>query len=177
VKKWILIVVAVIALAAVLVQIAGSLVPRQHVASCRASFAQPPEAIWAAIAAVEEYPQWRSDVRSVEPLAAIDGKRVYREVTSFGPITFVVDNEERPRRMVLRIADDDLPFGGTWTFELEPEAAGSRLTITERGEIRPAYFRFMARFVFGYHATLREYLRSLGSKFGQSVTPAEVERD
>jgi hypothetical protein len=34
----------------------------------------------------------------------------------------------------------------------------------------------MARFVFGYHATMESYLKALGGKFGQEVAPERVER-
>ncbi len=47
------------------------------------------------------------------------------------------------------------------------------LRITERGEIRSAFFRFMARFIFGYTSTMETYLRDLGTKFGEVVTPME----
>ncbi len=63
-----------------------------------------------------------------------------------------------------RIADPDLPFGGTWTFELAPEAGGTRLTITERGEIRNPIFRTMSRFVFGYGATMETFLAELRAR-------------
>jgi hypothetical protein len=31
--------------------------------------------------------------------------------------------------------------------------------------------RLMSRYVFGYKATMNEYLRALGAKLGESVTP------
>jgi hypothetical protein len=49
------------------------------------------------------------------------------------------------------------------------------LTITERGQISNPVFRFMARYVFGYHATMQEYLASLGRKFGEPVDFERVE--
>ena len=70
---------------------------------------------------------------------------------------------------MLQIADKKLPFGGTWTYEVSPEAGGARLRITEDGEIRNALFRFLSRFVFGYNATMDTYLRDLGRKFGETT--------
>jgi hypothetical protein len=69
-----------------------------------------------------------------------------------------------PRRLVTRVADPDLPYGGTWTFELDPQPAGTRLTITERGEIYNPIFRVFARFVFGYAATMERYLDALEAR-------------
>ncbi len=62
------------------------------------------------------------------------------------------------RLLVVRIADLDLPFGGTWTYEIAPVAGGSTLTITEDGEIYNPIFRVMSRFVFGYESTMAAYL-------------------
>jgi hypothetical protein len=67
---------------------------------------------------------------------------------------------------VTRVADPDQPFGGTWTFDIGPDSGGARLTITERGEVYNPVFRFIARFVFGYTATIEGYLRSLREKLG-----------
>jgi hypothetical protein len=65
---------------------------------------------------------------------------------------------------VARIADTDLPFGGTWTYELKPEGAGTRVTITERGEVYNPIFRFMSRFVLSQTATMEKYLAALTAR-------------
>jgi hypothetical protein len=41
--------------------------------------------------------------------------------------------------------------------------------ITENGEVGNPVFRFMARFVFGYTATIDTYLIALGQKFGEQT--------
>ena len=92
------------------------------------------------------------------------------EESQSGKITFAVERMERPRVLVTRIANRDLPFGGTWTYEIKPEGNGSRLTITEDGEIYNPLFRFMARFVLGYEATMRAYVASLEKRLSASST-------
>jgi hypothetical protein len=73
---------------------------------------------------------------------------------------------------VTRIADPDLPFGGSWTYEIRAaEDGGSVVVITEDGEVRNPIFRFVSRFLFGHTATLDGYLRALGRKFSEDVTP------
>ena len=71
-----------------------------------------------------------------------------------------------PRRMVTRI-DPGLPFGGTWTYHLVPEAEGTALTITEDGEVYNPVFRFVSRFVMGHTATIDTYLKYLKIKLGE----------
>ena len=48
---------------------------------------------------------------------------------------------------------------------------GTRLKITENGTISNLLFRFMARFLFGYTATLETYLIDLGAEFGEQTRP------
>ena len=61
-------------------------------------------------------------------------------------MTFVIDADAPPRRLVTRIeATPGTPFGGTWTFEITPDGTGSRVTVTERGWIANPIFRFRAR--------------------------------
>jgi hypothetical protein len=73
---------------------------------------------------------------------------------------------------VTRIADERLPFGGTWTWELEPNDGGTRLSITADGFVRPALFRVMARFVFGYHATMNAYLEPCAASSARRSSPS-----
>jgi hypothetical protein len=110
-------------------------------------------------------------VQSVDVLST-EGALRWREVGGDGTITYERTEEQRPRRLVSRIADETLPFGGSWTYDLAPEGGGTRVTITERGYVTNPLFRFMARFVFGHHRTQEEFLRGLGRRFGHEVTLA-----
>jgi hypothetical protein len=65
-----------------------------------------------------------------------------------------------PSRFVTRIVGESA-FGGTWTMEIVPTPTGSRLTITERGEIYNPIFRTLARFVFGYTSTMDACLEAV----------------
>ncbi len=124
--------------------------------------------MWAAITAVDDFPHWRSGVAAVTPVEAEGGGRRWREHESARPgdrgITYEVVEATPPRRLVTRIADAGLPFGGRWEYEITPEAGGSRLTITEHGEVYNPLFRFMSRFVFGHTATIDKYLAALERK-------------
>jgi len=72
-------------------------------------------------------------------------------------------------RLVVRIADPKLPFGGTWTYEITPAPEGSSLRIREDGEVYNPIFRFVSRFVVGYSGTIDAYLKSLGRKFSEQT--------
>jgi uncharacterized protein YndB with AHSA1/START domain len=153
----------------VLVLAVGRSLPVRHRVSRRATYAVPPAAVYEAITNVSDFPQWRSKVKSVETVAPINGKRAFREHGTDGDILYVVDETTPPHRLVTRIADKTLPFGGTWTYELTPEGQGTALRITEEGEVYNPLFRFMSRFVFGHSATIDTYLADLGKKAGGAV--------
>ncbi len=173
--KWILLTAAVLVALVALMAVVGALLPRGHVASCVARFKQPRQALWQALTDPAAMPSWRPDVKKVERLPDREGKPVWREIGSHGAITLEVTESSPEARLVTRIADPDLPFGGTWTYELREAGGGSELKITENGEVKNAVFRFMARFVFGHHRTMQTYLEALGRKLGEDVVPARVE--
>ena len=168
--RWMLIVLAVLAAGLVVVVVVGALLPRDHVASTSARIRARPADVFQAITDVERFPSWRA-VSKVELLDTVDGRRRWREVSRFGPLTFEEVESREPERLVSRILDTDQGFGGSWTWDIAPADGGSRVTITERGYVSNPLFRFMSRFVFGYHGTQEEYLRALGRKFGGDITP------
>jgi hypothetical protein len=166
--KWLLVAGAVMVGLIVIATIWGALLPRGHHAQRSARFAQPPAAVWSVIADPLAGASWRPDVRSVESMPAPDGRRRWKEVGS-DAITYELVADEPPVRRVVRIADDTLPFGGSWTYTLAADGDGTRLTITEDGEVRNPLFRFLARYVFGHAGTMESYLRALGRRFGEEV--------
>lgn len=173
--KWIIIVVAVIATLVVIVVAVGFALPEKHTAARVARYRASPEQVWATITDISAFPAWRRDVKSVEPLPAVDGLPSWRELGSDGAITYRVvtatpPSPAAPGRLVTRIADKSLPFGGEWEYEVSTDGAGSRLTITERGEVYNPVYRFVSRFVMGHTATIDAYLRNLRAKLGEPGT-------
>lgn len=164
--KWIIWIVVVLVAAVGVVAIVGWLLPVEHEASRSAHFNQPPEKVYASVSDVAGYASWFEGVSRIEMLDSANGRTRFREHTNSGPIVMEVAEAHAPSRFVTAIADPDQPFGGTWTFEIAPEQNGSRLTITERGEVYNPIFRFMAKFVFGYTSTMESYLASLARKLG-----------
>jgi len=162
--KWVLIVIVIIAIAVAIAAFIGSRLSQSHRASVEKIFPVLPEAIWAAITDIDAFSSWRAGVTRVERLPDRNGFPVWVEEGRGGRMTMAVERMEAPRILVGRIADPGLPFGGTWTYEITPEPSGSRLRITENGEIYNPLFRFMARFVFGYEGTLRSYMASLDKR-------------
>ncbi len=80
-------------------------------------------------------PEWRGDVSEVRRPADRDGKPVWVEVVLSGKTPIEVTLVQAPNRLVTTIVSEGLPYGGTWEYALEPLADGTKLTITENGEV------------------------------------------
>jgi hypothetical protein len=165
--KWALIAVAILVFVVAVVAGIGYMLPQNHLVSRSSHFRRAPQAIWEVIAGP---PDWRPDIRSWEKLPSRDGRRRWKEIDKHGQaILYESVEESPPHRLVTRIADPTLPFGGTWTIVIEAEPAGSQVAITEAGEIYNPIFRFVSRFLLGYSGTIESYLKALHAKFGETA--------
>jgi len=175
--KFVLIALGVVAALLVVIVVVGYVLPVKHRAQVTATIAAPPEQVYALITNVAAFPGWRTGVRSVEILPSPDGRRHWREVSKNGTIPYVVESENPPMGLVGRIDSRSLPFGGTWTYEVQRDVDGrSRLQITEDGEIYNPIFRFVRRFFIGYEGTLRQYVSDVERKVGSPVSASAVGR-
>ena len=138
--RALLLLIAVISGVAILAWIGGSMLPVAHQATRSATFAVAPDVLYHVISERAAYQEWWDDDTP----------------------TIVVESRP-PAWMVTRI-NDGLPFGGTWTFEIVADADGSRLTITERGEVYNPIFRILSRYVFGHTATMDAFLEALAAR-------------
>ncbi len=160
---------AAVALLVICVLLIGSRLPARHRARMEVRVDVPPATAFALIADMARAPAWRSDVKSIELLAAENGMPRFRETGKHGAITYRIEAAEAPHRFATRIADTDLGYGGSWSWDIRPDAGGSIVTITEDGEVTSPLFRFMSRYVFGQYASIQRYLQSLSSALGGST--------
>jgi predicted nucleic acid-binding Zn ribbon protein len=160
--KWLLLVVLVLAGILVLIVVIGALLPKKHTVSQTVSLRQLAETVWSLISGP---PAWRPDISNYEELPAHDGHRMWRETDKHGQtITYEAIESAAPHRLVVRIADPKLPFGGTWTYDIISAGQSCSLTITEDGEVYNPLFRFVSRFIIGQTATLDAYIKALNAK-------------
>ncbi|MEO6222464.1 MAG: SRPBCC family protein [Vicinamibacterales bacterium] len=165
--KWTLIVVAGVVVLVGLAAVIGSMLPQGHRATKTVTMRAAPATVFSVITDFARAAEWRSGLERVEMLPNEGGAMMFREVGGQGPMTFRVEALEPPTRLVTRITDKSLPFGGTWTYELKPQGSGTLLTITEDGEVYNPLFRFMSTFIFSQSATIGAYLTSLKRKLGE----------
>lgn len=160
--KWLLISVISLAGLLLLIVLIGACLPQKHTVSRTVSLHRPAETVWSLISGP---PSWRPDVTNYQELPPLGDHRLWRETDKHGQtITFEAIESTPPRRLVTRIADLKLPFGGTWTYEIVPTGDSCTLTITENGEVYNPLFRFVSRFIMGHTATIDAYLAALNKK-------------
>ncbi len=168
---WIVFGVFVVAGLTVAVWVLGSRLPKAHSVARMAYFNRSPGEVWQIISDFADQPSWRPDLRLVGRLPPRNGRDVWRETDSRGQAMTLVTVERLPqRRLVRRIADENLPFSGGWTMEIGEFGEVTSLTVTETGEIENPLFRFMSHYVIGHTSTIDRYLTALGKKLGIDVT-------
>jgi hypothetical protein len=145
-----------------LVAVIGLMLPKGHRASKTSIFAASTDAVFTVLSDVARYAEWRPDVKRIELLPDDGGRRMFKEHGTNGVVTFRIEQAVPASRLLIRIADPSLPFGGTWTHELKPAAAGgTELTTTEDGEVYNPIFRFMSKFFFSPITTIETFHRNL----------------
>lgn len=153
------------------VYVAGMSLPPNHTAARTATLAAPPDTVWAVVTDVAKFPRWRSNVDSVEVTQSPDGRLKWRETSGGDRVSFEATTTTRPSHFVARITDRGLPYGGSWDYRILPNGSGSRVTITENGEVYSPIYRIVSRYVMGHTATIDAYLGDLAARVGGSDAP------
>jgi hypothetical protein len=164
--KWTIVVVVGLIVLVGVVALVGLFLPKGHRASRAVVYNAPPDAVFAAISDFARFPEWRSDVTSVEILSNDAGLPRFREVGRNGTVTYKVEVREPASKLVTRIDDPSLPFGGSWTLLVKPVAGGTELTITEDGEVYNPIFRVMSKLFFSPYSTIDTYQADLRKHLG-----------
>ena len=168
---WLRLLLFVAALAVAVIAILyaiGSSIAREHTASRRLTLkTAAPDAVWAKIAAEADAAAWRKDVKSVTRLDDRNGHEVWRETFASGNALAYETLEATPPTRLIRAIVDEAQFGGTWTIVVEPAGTGTTVTITEQGWIAAPPFRTLAKYAWGYDATINAYLRDLAASFNE----------
>jgi uncharacterized membrane protein len=169
--KIALILLAIVVGLVLVVLIIGAALPRKHVVSRHVILHRPPGEVYETVRNFAAAPSWRSDLEKVEIISTDDNHVRFREHGKQGAVTYDLVEDRPNEKIVTSIADQDLGYSGTWTYTFQNTPDGSRLEITEAGDVSNILFRFVSRFVFGHTATIEKYLVALGKKFGEDVSP------
>jgi hypothetical protein len=166
-KKWLIYILAAVVVLVALVAVIGVMMPREHTASRAMRFRPKPADLFATVSDFARYPEWRPGVSRVDVEGPMGPGAIIREHGANGTIPYRVEVFEPPSKIVTRIADPSLAFGGTWTFEVFQNDSGSELVLTENGEIYNPIFRVLAKFFFSPYETIDTYMADLKRRLGE----------
>jgi len=164
-KKVLIGLTAVLGLLVLGVVVSGLVTPAEHVVSRESCLAASQEEVWTRVVEFERYAEWRDDVVRIEtvsrgPGGAAVGSR-FIEYGAQEPILFEIEEAVPLTRLVSRIADESLPFGGRWTYDLSQSSECSTvLKITEAGFVSNFLFRALSP-LFSKTATMKLWLGNL----------------
>ena len=154
----------IIVLVVAVVWFIGYRLPKAHSASVEHEFAYPPEKVYGLIATPGGYAKWRSGVQKVQILPDSEKMQRFTETGLHDEITYLVEENVPNKKFVTRIITPNLPYGGAWTYELEPTQKGTTLTITEDGEVYNAFFRFISHYIMKPTGSIEKYMADLDKK-------------
>jgi len=149
----------------------GTSLPIDHHAACSATYAKPIQYLFAAVADDDTSASWRPGIASAVLISGSGPTAVWRETdTHGGAITYHTIAYAKDYKLTRSV--DFVPgmqFGGTWAYIFSPgpmvighePTSVNRVTIVEDGEIYNPFFRFLARYVFGYTQSMETYLADL----------------
>lgn len=158
-KTVLLIAGLVVALIAIVFMI-GAMLPKRHTATRTVFIRATPEQVFRFIAGPQD---WRTDLKQYS-VAEENGRALIIETDKHGQtITYEVVQSQAPNLLKRTLRDKSLPFGGSWTWNIQPQNGGCLVRITEDGEVYNPIFRFVSRFIIGHTRSIDNYLAMLGT--------------
>jgi uncharacterized protein YndB with AHSA1/START domain len=168
--KWMLYIVVFIALAIGVTFLIGYALPARTTISRSINLQQPPEAVFAVLADVRRMAEWNRNTEKVEMLPSVGGKETTKQSFKGGIVMIIITAESAPPHHLVRtLGDENGPFVGSWTYEISPADAGSKIVLTEVAEFKNPLFRVMIR-IFGQTKYIDEHLEDRAEKFGETAT-------
>jgi hypothetical protein len=167
--KFFLLALGLLFLLIAAIVVIGALLPKHHIVQRSALVNATPEQVFRLISGPQ---QWRTDLNQYKFYDEA-GHHMLKETDKHGQtITYEVVESQPPTLLRRTIADKNLPFGGSWTWDIQPQSAGCSVNITEEGDVYNPVFRFVSRFVIGHTRTIDNYLAMLTEAVKQQTARA-----
>ena len=162
----ILILLILLAVAAYLV---GYSIPARQTHTRTITLKQTPEAVFALLTDLPNFPKWNRNMVKIEMLPPVDGKEATRQTFKGNmQMTIITSESTPPKHLVRSMGDIGGPFEGSWTYEISPTADGSQIVLTEQTTMNNAFFRLMAK-LFGPTKYMDEHLEDMAKHFGETA--------
>jgi uncharacterized protein YndB with AHSA1/START domain len=167
----VLLIVVVIALA--LPFVIGMTLPSTYEASAVLESKRTPDEVWSALTTFEKNPVTGAAMKRFERLPDVEGRPAWNEVMGETRIRVEVAELTPPARLVLRMADAQVPVSARVEIGVQPMAPGSRITAHWVTEVRGGswispLFRLAMKIAKGAESSARGYLDRLAANLGEA---------
>lgn len=144
-------------------------IPEHQTHTRTTTLKQTPEAIFALLTDMPNFPKWNRNMVKIEMIPPIEGKEATRQTFKGNTTMTIITSESTPpTRLVRSMGDAGSPFVGSWTYEISPTPDGTQVSITEQSTMRQPFFRLMAR-LFGETKYVDEHLDDMAKHFGETA--------
>ena len=157
----------------IVVAVAGYLyalsIPAHQTHTRATTLKQTPEAVFALLTDLPNFPQWNQDMVKIEMLPPVDGKEATRQTFKGNmQMTIITSESAPPKHLVRSMGDNSGPFEGSWTYDISPTADGSEIVLTEQMTMNSAFFRLMAK-LFGPTKYMDKHLEAMAKHFSETA--------
>jgi uncharacterized membrane protein len=141
----------------------GSSIPESHTSTGSETIKADIDDVFALQANVQKYPEWHDLVKEIrdykeEPNGAASWTEEWKDGNVFAMKRTAYIKEKLIR---VEIEDTNEVFSGSWTFDFADLEEGTKVTITENGNIPNNFIRGMYHLTSEPDQTLKEHLRRL----------------
>jgi uncharacterized protein YndB with AHSA1/START domain len=148
----------------------GYSIPARQTHTRTITLKQTPEAVFALLIDLPNFPKWNRSLVKIELLPPVDGKEATRQTFNGNmQMTIITSESTPPSHLVRTMGDNNGPFAGSWTYEITPANGGSEVVLTEDSSMKNPLFRLMAK-IFGETKYLDEHLEDMAKHFGETAT-------
>lgn len=125
------------------VALIGYAAPAEYSGSLTERFEEKTNVVWKSIVSIEDIPENKRDVESVEILSNSRGLYTWKEnLSGEGFRIYGMTERREPYRIVLELKESTNGLHGTWTYTLEDLGeAGTNLTIAEESTLDKVFVR------------------------------------
>ncbi len=164
-QRWILgILLAGVALGSLPILL-GSSLPEKHSVSVSETISASPNEIFDTLSNFEKMHEWVPQIAPMKAAGHKDGLPVYQADHPQLVLTFTFLEVQKPRLLRVQMSSNTDQYSGVWNYQLEAMGDRTKVTITEEGTIKSAFFRFVNHYFTGHDGTIKTVLFGLQQKY------------
>jgi uncharacterized protein YndB with AHSA1/START domain len=144
----------------------GRSIPAHQTHTRSINLKQTPEAVFALLTDLPNFPKWNRNMERIEILPPIDGKEASRQTFKGNMVMTIITSESAPPKHLVRSMVDSGPFEGSWIYDITPAPDGSQVVLTEQSTMNSVLFRLISK-LFSPTQYMDQHLSDMAKQFGE----------